>query len=61
MGMVTAFDEHKADFSGMDGTRELYIGAVLHQAFVAVDEKGTEADTKSGSVLFMGRVVDPTA
>jgi serpin B len=43
MGMRTAFDPAKADFSGMDGARDLYIGDVLHKAFVAVDEAGTEA------------------
>ena len=95
MGMPSAFDEANADFSGMDGARDLYLDDVIHQAFVAVDEKGTEAaaatagvmmfkslredkppppiefradhpflfllkDKKTGSVLFMGRVTDPT-
>ncbi len=43
MGMVDAFEAGIADFSGMDGTRDLFVGDVVHQAFVAVDEKGTEA------------------
>ncbi len=41
MGMPTAFGN--ADFSGMDGTKSLFIDAVIHQAFVKVDEEGTEA------------------
>ena len=43
LGMPTAFTD-QADFSGMtdDGT-DLHVGAVLHQAYVAVDEHGTEA------------------
>jgi serpin B len=42
LGMPTAFSD-KADFSGMDGTRRLSIGFVIHQGFVEVNEKGTEA------------------
>ena len=41
-GMPTAFTG-AADFSGMDGTRSLFIDQVIHQAFVQVDEEGTEA------------------
>ncbi len=42
LGMPTAFSMD-ADFSGMDGTKDLFISNVIHQAFVKVDEKGTEA------------------
>lgn len=42
LGMPTAFSE-SADFSGMDGTKNLFISFVIHQAYVKVDEKGTEA------------------
>ena len=43
MGMPDAFDRLKADFSGMDGRRDLYISRVIHEAYAAVDEEGTEA------------------
>lgn len=92
MGMPDAFSGN-ADFSGMDGTKDLYISAVIHKAFVDLNEEGTEAaaatgvtmramamrrpapmpvfradhpflfllrDTHSGSILFLGRVTDPT-
>jgi serpin B len=90
LGMDIAFTSG-ADFSGIDGTRDLFIQNVLHKAFVSVDEAGTEAaaatavmvgltalppepvavtidrpfiflirDVQTGSILFVGRVVDPT-
>jgi serpin B len=43
LGMPDAFDPDVADFSGMTGARELFIGKVIHQANISVDEKGTEA------------------
>jgi serpin B len=90
MGMPDAFSMD-ADFSGMDGTYDLFIRDVVHKAFVSVDEAGTEAaaatavvmelkaampeepvevtvdrpflflirDIETGTVLFVGRVVDP--
>lgn len=91
MGMVDAFSDN-ADFSGMTDDGNIEISEVVHKAFVAVDESGTEAaaatgvmmrttsmpvdpveftadkpfifvirDQQSGSVLFVGRVLDPTA
>ncbi len=90
MGMQAAFDPDTADFSGIDGQRDLVISDAIHKAFIAVDEKGTEAaaatvvimmtgalmpqgivltidrpffyvirDVPTGTILFMGRVVDP--
>lgn len=47
MGMPTAFTS-AADFSGMDGTKNLSIQYVIHQAFVDVNEEGTEAAAATG-------------
>jgi serpin B len=41
LGMTDAFTS--ADFSGMTGKRDFTIGAVMHKAYVSVDENGTEA------------------
>lgn len=91
MGMPTAFSEG-ADFSGMTGNFDLFIGDVLHKAYVSVHEEGTEAaaatavimqltampaepvqmtvdrpfiflirDIETGTILFVGRVMDPSA
>jgi serpin B len=94
MGMPDAFTP-QADFSGMDGARDIFISEVFHKAWVDVNEEGTEAaaatvgamkasampmrppapppifradhpfifcirDTRSGSLLFLGRLADPT-
>jgi serpin B len=91
MGMASAFDPRTADFSGMTGKRDLFISAAVHQAYVEVNEEGTEAaaatgvvmgltsarpgpsfiadhpfvflirDESSGTVLFLGRIQDPSA
>jgi len=90
LGMVEAFEAGRADFSGMTEAASLFVQEVVHQAFVAVDEKGTEAaaatavivgevsepphatltidrpfvfaiiDGKTGAMLFVGRVLDPS-
>ncbi len=52
LGMPTAFAPGAADFSPM--TREdldLFISAVLHQGFIAVDEEGTEAAAATAAVM----------
>lgn len=51
LGMRDAFTPGAADFSGMTGTRELFIDEVVHEAFVLVDEEGTEAAAATGLVM----------
>ncbi|MHC5051707.1 MAG: serpin family protein [Planctomycetota bacterium] len=53
LGMPTAFSGG-ADFSGMDGKGGLFISAVEHKAFVAVDESGTEASAATAVVMKRG-------
>jgi serpin B len=52
MGMVDAFSG-KADFSGMD-RMPLFISAILHKAFVLVNEEGTEAAAATAVVMTRG-------
>ncbi len=92
MGMRDAFNVRQANFTGMTSRDELFISAVIHKAFVEVNEEGTEAaaatgavmsmksaplpppvfradhpflflirDTRTNSILFMGRLVKPEA
>ena len=90
MGMDKAFGMG-ADFSGMNGKKDLFIDEVIHKAFIEVSENGTEAaaataavislksalrepeifkadhpflylirDQQTGSIIFMGRLVNPS-
>jgi serpin B len=51
MGMASAFDPRSADFSGMTGRRDLFISAAVHEAYVEVNEEGTEAAAATGIVM----------
>jgi serpin B len=90
MGMTRVFTPREADLSGMSSEAELFLSAVIHKAFVEVNEEGTEAaaatgiavkataairepavfradhpfvflirDNRTGSILFLGRLVNP--
>ena len=55
MGMPLAFDAKKADFGGMNGGKEpLWIGEVIHKAFIDVNEEGTVAAAATAVVTFGG-------
>lgn len=50
MGMIDAFTP-SADFSKMSISSELMIAAILHKAFVSVDEEGTEAAAATAVIM----------
>ena len=55
LGMEQAFVEplgdSGADFTGMVDVRELFVSDVVHQAFVSVDEEGTEATAATAVII----------
>jgi len=58
MGMPIAFSG-EADFSGMTGKPELFISDIVHKAFVAVDEAGTEAAAATAVIMRLTAVPEP--
>jgi serpin B len=59
LGMENAFSPTEADFSGMTGEEPLFIGLVVHKAFVAVDEAGTEAAAATAVAMRAGSAPRP--
>ena len=53
MGMSTAFDA-SANFSGINGKGGIWIDEVIHQAFVDVNEEGTEAAAATEVMMVEG-------
>ncbi len=58
LGMTDAFSG-AADFSGMTGRRDLFISAVIHKAFVDVNEEGTEAAAATAVVMMTSAAPRP--
>jgi serpin B len=59
MGMGDAFNGEKADFSGITEPDKLFISAVVHQANIDVDEKGTEAAAATAVVMGVMAIPGP--
>ncbi len=58
LGMTVPFSE-AADFSGMTKAASLFIGAIVHQAFVEMDEQGAEAAAATAVMMRMTAMAPP--
>jgi serpin B len=58
MGMPDLFDPTKADLSGVDGMRDLFVKKVEHAALIEVDEQGTIAAAGTAVVSGPGATLD---
>ena len=59
MGITDMFNPETADFSPMIEEQEYYVGNVIQNAVIGVDEKGTEASASSKITLYMGGDTKP--
>jgi len=50
MGIRASFSSH-ADFSGITGAKDLFISSAIHQAFIDINEEGTEAAAATGVTM----------
>ena len=62
LGMPLAFTPRKADFSGISTAEPLWLSAVIHKAYVDVNEQGTEAAAATaGTIVTLSARPEPIA